>query len=102
MDNHESGHVELATSKYFGIWGYLLALTAIEVYLAYIHLNISLMLVLLMGLSIVKAALIMGYFMHLKFERMSLIITLIPAMVVCISLLAIVFPDSMRLLEFRK
>ncbi|MCS6806009.1 MAG: cytochrome C oxidase subunit IV family protein [Blastocatellia bacterium] len=102
MGNHQSAHVDLPTSKYFGVWGYLLALTAIEVYLAYIHLNVTLMLVLLMGLSIVKAALIMAYFMHLKFERMSLIITLIPAMVICISLLAIVFPDSFRLLEFRK
>jgi hypothetical protein len=34
--------------------------------------------------------------MHLKFERFSLIITLIPALVVCILLLLVFFPDSFR------
>jgi cytochrome c oxidase subunit IV len=34
--------------------------------------------------------------MHLKFERMSLVLTLIPTLVVCICLLFIVFPDSFR------
>ena len=49
-----------------------------------------------MGLSIIKAAAIMAYFMHLKFERMSLVLSLVPALVVCICLLFIVFPDSFR------
>jgi hypothetical protein len=34
--------------------------------------------------------------MHLRFERMSLVLTLIPTLAVCICLLFIVFPDSFR------
>ncbi len=49
-----------------------------------------------MVLSVIKAALIMAYFMHLKFERRSLILTVVPAMVMCITLMAIIFPDSLR------
>ena len=49
-----------------------------------------------MGLSLVKAAMIVAYFMHLKFERMSLVLTLVPTVVICICLLFIVFPDSFR------
>ena len=49
-----------------------------------------------MGLSIIKAALIVAYFMHLKFERLSLILTIVPMLVVCICLLFVFFPDSFR------
>jgi cytochrome c oxidase subunit 4 len=59
------------------------------------------MLTLLIGLSLVKAAMIVAYFMHLRFERMSLVLTLIPTLVVCICLLFIVFPDSFRTKEIR-
>ena len=45
--------------------------------------------------------LIVAYFMHLKYERFSLFLTLIPATVVCILLLFAFFPDSLRLLEMR-
>jgi cytochrome c oxidase subunit 4 len=86
---------------YVIVWIALIVLTGIEVFLGYIQLRKDLMLIILMGLSIIKAALIMAYFMHLKFERMSLILTIVPAMVVCISLLAIFFPDSIRALNLR-
>ena len=54
------------------------------------------MLTILLGLSIIKAALIVAYFMHLRFERLSLVLTLVPILVVCICLLMVFFPDSFR------
>jgi cytochrome c oxidase subunit 4 len=78
------------------VWGGLLALTAIEVFLAYIQIPITLMLIILMGASIIKAALIVAYFMHLKFERLSLILTIVPTIVVLLCLFAVLFPDSFR------
>src|SRR4051812_33695019 len=83
------------------VWVWLLALTGFEVFLGYIHLNVLLMLVILMGASIVKAALIIAYFMHLRFERLNLILTIVPAVVVCICLLLIFFPDSFRARNLR-
>ena len=70
---------------------------AVNEFLAYIQLNPILMLVMLLGLSLVKAALIIGYFMHMKFEHMNLVLTIIPAMIFCILLLNVFFPDAMRL-----
>jgi cytochrome c oxidase subunit IV len=55
----------------------------------------------LMALSIVKSWLIVSFFMHLKSERTSLVLSLIPAVVVVIALLFVFFPDSLRLLELR-
>ena len=83
------------------IWVGLLALTAIEVFLAYIHLNLTLMLIILMGLSIIKAAMIVAYFMHLKFERLSLVLTIVPAIVVLLCLFVILFPDSFRMINLK-
>ncbi len=83
------------------IWGGLLGLTAFEVLLAYIHIDMTLMLIILMGASIIKAALIVAYFMHLKFERLSLILTIVPTLVVLLCLFAVLFPDSFRLHNMR-
>jgi cytochrome c oxidase subunit 4 len=94
-------HFEGSTKLFLAVLGGLLVLTLVEVVLAYIHLNLVLMLVILMGLSLIKAALIMAYFMHLKFERMSLVLTLVPILVVCICLLLVFFPDSLRSRELR-
>jgi len=83
------------------VWAWLLILTGVEVFLAYIQFSVTVMLVLLMGLSLVKAALIMAYFMHLRFEKRTLVLTLIPALVVVVSTLSVFFPDSIRLLHMK-
>jgi len=90
------------SNKLFSIiWLWLLGLTAVEVLFGYINLPVVYMLVILMGASIIKAALIVAYFMHLKFERLSLILTLVPMLVVCILLWFVFFPDSYRSLGLR-
>jgi len=82
------------------VWVGLLALTLIEVLLAYIQLQPVLMLSLLMGFSLVKAAMIMAYFMHLKFDRPALTWMLVPPLVGCIVvLIAYLAPDSLMMLE---
>jgi cytochrome c oxidase subunit 4 len=86
---------------FFSIWIWLLVLTGFEVFLGYKHLPIIYMLVILMGVSIVKAALIVAYFMHLRFERLNLVLTIVPALVICICLLLVFFPDSFRARELR-
>jgi cytochrome c oxidase subunit 4 len=92
VEEHFAGSNKLFTS----IWVWLVVLTLIEIFLAYKPMPIHLMLIVLLGLSIIKAALIVAYFMHLKFERLSLILTIVPMLVVCILLLFVFFPDSFR------
>ena len=98
MTAHAEEHEHFAGSNklFISVWVWLLVLTGVEVFLGYIHLPIQFMLVILMGLSIIKAALIVAYFMHLKFERLSLILTIVPMLVICICLLFVFFPDSFR------
>ena len=95
-------HAQPTNKLFFTVWFWLLALTIVEVVLAYRQLPITTMLFLLMGLSFVKAALIVGYFMHLRYERRSLFLTLVPPAIICIFLMMVFFfPDSLRLMELR-
>jgi cytochrome c oxidase subunit IV len=91
-ESHFAGSNQL----FLSVWVWLLLLTGFEVFLGYIQLNVVMMLVILMGASIIKAALIIAYFMHLRFERLNLVMTIVPAVVICICLLLIFFPDSFR------
>ena len=103
-----TGHAETeehfagSTKLFISVWVWLLLLTGFEVFLGYIQLPVTYMLVILMGASIIKAALIVAYFMHLRFERLNLVLTIVPALVICICLMLLVFfPDSFRSRELR-
>ena len=101
--NHviEKAHAAGSGRLFVLIWIWLLGITGIEVFLAYEQLPLNLMLGLLMALSIVKAYLIISFFMHLRYDKPSLAATLIPPLVVVICLLFLIFPDSIRLLNLR-
>lgn len=102
MNTHAEPHVGGTIRLFLVVWVALLVLTAVEVLLAYLQTPLLLMLTILMGLSIIKAALIIAYFMHLKFEKFSLFLTLFPMLVLCILLLLFIFtPDAIRALEMR-
>ena len=101
-DSEAVEHVGGTTITFSYVWIALLVMTGIEVFLAYEQLPTLIMLTSLLGLSVIKAALIIAYFMHLKFERLSLFLTLFPMLVLCIILMLIVFmPDSVRSLNMR-
>ncbi len=97
----ENAHGESSMRAIFTVWFSLLGLTGVEVFLAYQHLELKLMLALLMGLSLIKASLIIAYFMHLRYERRSLTFTLIPALIFVVGMLFVIFPDSIRVLLMR-
>jgi|ERR1051325_1798065 cytochrome c oxidase subunit 4 len=97
----EEVHFAGSNRLFMMVWVWLLALTGFEVFLGYIHLPVVYMLIILMGASIIKAALIVAYFMHLRFERLNLILTIVPAVVIAICLLLVFFPDSFRAKNLR-
>src|ERR1700722_4816775 len=105
MNSHahaEEAHAGASVGTNIAIWIGLVAITGLEVFLAYEELQPKVMLTILLGLSLVKAAMIMSYFMHLKFEKFSLVLFLIPAMIFCIIMMMIFFfNEAFRLLQMR-
>jgi cytochrome c oxidase subunit 4 len=105
MSTHSEAvdHIDGATTKAFlTVWFALLFMTGIEVFLAYEQIPVLIFLTALVGLSVIKAALIIAYFMHLRFEKLSLFLTLFPMLILSIVLMLIMFmPDSSRLMMMR-
>jgi cytochrome c oxidase subunit IV len=85
--------------QFIWVWGGLLILTAIEVYLGYQNMQPLKMLFILLGLSIIKSALIILYFMHMKFEIRSMRYVLMTALIVCLCLMSVFFADAARIIS---
>ena len=86
-------------AQFFYVWIALLVMTAIEVYLTYQNLQPTRMLTILMGLSLLKAGLIIGYFMHMKFEISRMKWLTMCSLVICLALMMIFFPDALRIVS---
>jgi cytochrome c oxidase subunit 4 len=104
MSTHGTSTIEAhhgPTNKLFiWVWVWLCVLTGIEVLLAYLRLDPHPMLILLVGLSLIKSALIVAYFMHLRFEKIGLFLVIVPSLVFCLVMILIfVFPDSLRIVH---
>ena len=98
MHAEEVEHIEGAGALTFvKVWVALLVITGAEVFLAYEQVGVVLMLTILVALSVIKAVLIIAWFMHLKFERLSLFLTLFPMLVFCILLMLIFLGDATRI-----
>ncbi len=97
----EAAHAGASKRPIYYVWITLVVITGFETFLAYQGLELKVMLGILMTLSIIKASLIVAYFMHLRYERRNLVLTLMPAMLWVIAMLFMFFPDSIRLYELR-
>jgi cytochrome c oxidase subunit 4 len=92
-------HRHHSKNVFFYVWGALLLMTGIEVWLAYQNMELIRMLTILMGLSLIKAGLIIGYFMHLKYEVSAMKWLTMSSLVICLSLMCIFLPDAIRIVQ---
>src|SRR3954469_11210872 len=97
----DTQHAGAAPGTFIKIWVVLVALTGAEVLLAYLQVPTLIMLTVLVGLSVIKAALIIAYFMHMKFERLSLFLTLFPILIAFILLMLMFLGDAVRIPSMR-
>jgi len=98
---HDTATHDDSKGQYFWVWGALLVLTAIEVVLGYKQVFSAVhMLEALLVLSIIKSALIVGYFMHLKFERPLMRWLLVISVTACFVIMYFFFfPDADRIIN---
>jgi len=90
-------HRHHGKAQFIYVWIALLVMTGFEVFLAYQNMEPIRMLSILMGLSILKAGLIIAYFMHMKFEISQMKWLTMSSLVICLSLMCIFLPDAYRL-----
>jgi cytochrome c oxidase subunit 4 len=92
-------HREHSHMPFYVVWGVLLVITGIEVLLAYERLQPVRMLSILLGLSIIKAGLIIMWFMHMKYEITRMRRLMMFSLCVCLALMCVFFADAFRILN---
>jgi caa(3)-type oxidase subunit IV len=72
-------HATLNYRQYFTTWFWLLVMTLLALTVGYVSMPEGIKALLLVGITLAKIVLIASIFMHLRFERLNLVmITLVP------------------------
>ncbi|HWO43872.1 MAG TPA: cytochrome C oxidase subunit IV family protein [Candidatus Eisenbacteria bacterium] len=79
--------------NYIGVFWWLLVLTIIELGVIYLPIAKIAIAAMLVVLAISKAALVALYFMHLKFERLTLGLVALSPFILCVFLILMLMPD---------
>jgi len=79
----------------------LLALSGLQIFLAYSKLDRNRLLAVFLTVAIFSAALALMYFMHMVDERRSFFWSLIPATIFVLLMMNMIWSDSFRLLRMR-
>ena len=80
--------------NYMGIWWWLLILTVLEVATTKLPAPKAIVVILLVGMALTKAAMVAMYFMHLRFEKKILAMIAITPLALCVFLALMLLPDS--------
>lgn len=80
-------------SLYMQIFYYLLALTVLEILVALPTYSTLIKAALLIGMAVGKAVLVALFFMHLRFERLTLGMIAFTPLVICVFLVFMLTPD---------
>ena len=92
-DEHVAGHA-VNYKQYFTTWCWLLVMTLLALGLGYAPMREGLKGLLLVGITLAKIVLIGSIFMHLKFEKMNLIMLTFSPLVLALILFSITFGES--------
>ena len=79
--------------NYIKIFIILSVLTAVEIGVTFLGLPRTLLVTLLVGLAVWKAALVALHFMHLKIEKKTLTIVAVIPFILCVFLSLMLLPD---------
>ncbi len=80
--------------NYMGVFWWLLILTVLEITVIYMPMAKMAIAILLVSMAISKASLVALYFMHLKFERLTLGLVALSPFLLCLFLILMLTPDN--------
>jgi cytochrome c oxidase subunit 4 len=88
---------ENSMKPFVGVWLAVIAVNLVELFVAWKLTNTKALFGILMTLGLVAAGLVMAFFMHLKYERRGLVLSLVPVLIFVLFMTIEMFPDSTRL-----
>jgi cytochrome c oxidase subunit IV len=96
METAEGPSGGLAT--YIVVYAVILGLSAAQIAIAYENIDGSQMLLRMLSVAIIQAGLAITFFMHMKSEKRSLALFLLPATIFVLAMMNMFWSDSFRLL----
>src|SRR6185503_161116 len=94
MAEHHDQH-SISYKTYFMTWIWLLVLTALALGLGYTNINEKLKAFLLVCTTLAKILVIAAVFMHLRYERVNLILITFSPLILAIILFSFTFPETL-------
>ena len=94
MAEHHEQH-SIGYKTYFITWVWLLILTALALGLGYAHVDEKIKALLLVCTTLAKILVIAAVFMHLRYERLNLILVAFAPLVLAIILFSFTFPETL-------
>lgn len=92
-DSHGEQHQPFQV--YIIVWVLLFIISAISYFIDYFHVEpLILKRFLITALALVKAAMIVAYFMHMRFERMSMVLAIVLPPLLLLGMIAIFLPEG--------
>ena len=88
-------------TTYLVVYLCILAIAGLQVLLAYQHTEGMQLLTRMLGLAVIQAGLGVIFFMHMRQERRSLVLALIPVTLFVLLMMNMIWSDSYRLLHMR-
>lgn len=99
----EKEHAHGGYRLYWVTWLWLLILTIFMIGFEVLHLPRLFLVLALVVFMLTKAAFIAGNFMHLRFERLNLIVTVAVGLLITGAVLfVLIYPDGLRVLQLSK
>ncbi len=86
---------------YILVYAAILALSGVQILTAYERIDGSQMLLRMLSIAIIQAGLAITFFMHMKSERRTLALFLLPATIFVLAMMNMIWSDSFRLLAMR-
>lgn len=99
MDSSEQQSSSLTI--YLLVYAAILAISALQILIAYQHIDAYRIFIRMLLLAIVQAGLAVTFFMHMRSEKRTLALFLLPAAVFVLAMMNMFWSDSFRLLNMR-
>lgn len=94
MAEHHDQHA-ISYKTYVMTWLWLLVLTALALGIGYTNINETLKAFLLVGTTLLKILVIAAVFMHLRYERVNLILITFAPLILAVILFSFTFPETL-------
>jgi cytochrome c oxidase subunit 4 len=96
-----SSDQQSSLTTYLAVYVVILAISGMQILIAYQHIDSYRIFIRMLLLAIIQAGLAITFFMHMRSEKRTLALFLLPATLFVLAMMNMIWSDSFRLLNMR-